>query len=67
MQIVMGLVLIGLCVALVRYARPGADGAVRAPFGNDGAATAAILVVTVLGSFGIMLIAFQATGIAFVG
>jgi hypothetical protein len=57
MRIVMGLVLIGLCAALVRYARPGADGA----------ATVAILVVTVLGSFGVMLIAFQATGIAFGG
>lgn len=67
MQIVMGLVLIGLCVALVRYARPGADGVSRPPFGNDGAASVAILLVTVLGSFGVMLIAFQATGIAFGG
>ena len=67
MQIVMGLVLIGLCAALVRYARPGADGVSHPPFGSDGAATVAILAVTVAGSFGVMLIAFQATGIAFGG
>jgi hypothetical protein len=66
-QIVMGLVLIGHCVALVRSARPGADGIGRAPFASDGAALVAIMVVTVLGSFGVMLIAFWATGIAFVG
>ena len=67
MLIVMGLVLIGLCAALVRYARPGADGISRAPFASDGAALVAIMVVTVLGSFGIMLMAFAATGIAFGG
>lgn len=67
MESVLGLVLIGLCVTLVRYARPGADGVSRAPLGNDGAASMAILVVTVLGSLGVMLIAFQATGITFGG
>ncbi|MFN3549715.1 MAG: hypothetical protein ACK4U0_19700 [Mesorhizobium sp.] len=67
MELVLGLVLIGLCAALVRYARPGADGVSRPPFASDGAASVAILVVTVLGSLGVMLIAFQATGIAFGG
>lgn len=67
MQIVMGLVLVGLCLALVRLARPDAAGFVRAPFGNEFAATAAIMVVTVLGSFGILLMIFEATGIRFGG
>ncbi|MDN2581956.1 hypothetical protein [Aquibium sp. ELW1220] len=67
MEMITGLVLVGLCFALVRYARPDAAGIVRAPFGNEYAATAAIMVVTVLGSFGILLMIFEATGIRFGG
>jgi len=67
MEFVMGLVLIGLCAALVRYARPNAAGTVRAPFDNEFGATAAIMVVTVLGSFGILLMIFEVTGIRFGG
>lgn len=67
MELVMGLVLLAVCFALVRYARPNAAGIVRAPFDNEFAATAAIMVVTVLGSFGILLMIFEVTGIRFVG
>jgi hypothetical protein len=67
MEMITGLVLVGLCFALVRYARPDAAGIARAPFGNEFAAIAAIMVVTVLGSFGILLMIFQATDIHFGG
>lgn len=67
MELVMGLVLLAVCFALVRYARPNAAGIVRAPFDNEFAATTAIMVVTVLGSFGILLMIFEVTGIRFVG
>ena len=67
MQIAVGLVFVGLCVALVRYARPNAAGFIRAPFDNDFAASAAILVVTMLGSVGILLMIFEVTGVRFGG
>jgi hypothetical protein len=67
MQAITGFVLIGLCVALVRFARPRADGAFPALFQSDGSAIAAILTVTGLGSLGVLLVLFQLTGVTFGG
>lgn len=67
MQAVMGFISLAACAALLRFTAPGARRAARIPLRSEAAATSTIMLVTILGSLGLLLVLFWLTGIDLAG